>query len=197
MDIRHDFSEMHLVPAGETDPADIEARFGALEDEARERLRAEGIGEEDARLLRAVDMRYLGQWRSLEIAVEGEVGSLEDLVSRFHEEHERQHAYKREETPVEIYQLKVAAIGLTPKPELPKAEVEEHEPEPATHRDVVFGEEEAIRTAIHGRDDLRPGARIEGPAIVEQLDTTVVIPPGDAAEVDGYSNLLIHVGGAK
>ncbi len=197
VDIRHDFSEMHLVAAGETDPADIESRFTALEDEARELLRAEGIGEDEMRLLRAVDMRYLGQWRSLEIEVEGKVESLDDLVSRFHDEHERQHTYKREETPVEIYQLKVTAIGLTPKPELPREEVEEHEPEPLTHRDVVFGDEGATRTAIHDREDLRPGARIEGPAIVEQLDTTVVIPPGDAAEVDGYSNLLIHVGGAK
>jgi N-methylhydantoinase A len=197
VDIRHDFSEMHLVPAEETDPADIESRFTALEDAARERLRAEGIEEQEMRLLRAVDMRYLGQWRSLEIEVEGEIESLEDLVSRFHEEHERQHSYKREETPVEIYQLKVTAVGLTPKPELPKEEVEEHEPEPATHREVVFGDGGAVRTAIFHRDDLRPGARIEGPAIVEQLDTTVVVPPGDEAEVDGYSNLLIHVGGAK
>ncbi|WP_273846751.1 hydantoinase/oxoprolinase family protein [Rubrobacter calidifluminis] len=197
VDIRHDFSEMHLVPTGETDPREIEARFAALEDEARERLRAEGIEETEMRLLRSVDMRYLGQWRSLEIAVDGKVESLERLTEMFHEEHERQHTYKREDSPVEIYQLKVAAIGRIPKPELPYAEPREHEPEPNRHRKVVFGDGESVETAIYSRDSLSPGARIAGPAIVGQLDSTVVIPPGDTAEVDGYSNIIVRVGGAK
>ena len=197
VDIRHDFSEMHLVPAEETDPSEIESGFVALEDRARERLRAEGIAEEDVQLLRSLDMRYLGQWRSLEISVDGKVESLESLTARFHNEHERQHAYKREETPVEIYQLKVTAIGSMPKPQLPHEEIEEHEPEPKGHREAVFSDEEAVRTAVYARDDLRPGARIEGPAIIEQLDSTVVVPPEDEAEVDGYSNIIIHVGGER
>lgn len=197
VDIRHDFSEMHLVPAGETDPKDIESRFADLEDQARERLRAEGIEEDKMQLLRSVDMRYLGQWRSLEISVGGDVESLDGLISSFHAEHERQHTYKREESPVEIYQLKVAAVGAIPKPELPYEKGEPHQPEPHTHRDVVFGDEGAVRTGIFRRDALRPGARIHGPAIVEQLDSTVVIPPDDEADVDGYSNIIIHVGGAK
>jgi N-methylhydantoinase A len=197
VDIRHDFSEMHLVPVEETDPSEIESRFTALEDRARERLRAEGIAQEDVQLLRSLDMRYLGQWRSLEISVDGKVESLEDLTAWFHDEHERQHAYKREDTPVEIYQLKVAAIGTTPKPELPHEETEEYEPEPKEHREAVFGDEGAVRTAVYERDRLRPGARIEGPAIIEQLDSTVMVPPGDEAEVDGWSNIIIHVGGEK
>jgi N-methylhydantoinase A len=197
VDIRHDFSEMHLVPADETEPSEIESRFTALEDRARERLRAEGIAEEDVQLLRSLDMRYLGQWRSLEISVDGKVESLEDLTARFHDEHGRQHAYKREDTPVEIYQLKVTAIGSIPKPQLPQEGTEEHDPEPQGHREAVYGDEGAVRTAVYRRDDLRPGARIEGPAIIEQLDSTVVVPPEDKAEVDGWSNIIIRVGGEK
>lgn len=197
VDIRHDFSEMYLVPAGETDPQEIERRFVALEEGARERLGAEGIAREDMRLLRTVDMRYVGQWRSLEIPVDGEVDSLEGLLGRFHEEHERQHTYKREGSPVEIYQLRVAAIGETPKPDLPYAEPEEHEPDPDEHREVAFGEDEGVRAAVYRREGLRPGARISGPAIIDQLDSTVVVPPGDTAEVDGYSNVIIKVGGGE
>ncbi len=128
VDIRHDFSEMHLVPADETKPSDIEDRFEELEDRARQRLQAEGIEEENMRLQRTVDMRYVGQWRSLEISVEGKVDSLERLTEQFHEEHEKQHSYKREGSPVEIYQLKIAAVGETPKPDLPHEEPEEHAP---------------------------------------------------------------------
>jgi N-methylhydantoinase A len=197
VDVRHDFSEMRLAATDETEPPEIEARFEALEGEARERLRAEGIADEDVRLARSVDMRYLGQWRSLGIPVEGPIESLEALTARFHQEHERQHTYKREGQPVEIYQLRVAAIGNIPKPDLPYAEPEEHEPEPGNHREVVFGNGEVFRTAVYARDGLRPGAKIVGPAIVEQLDSTVVVPPGDDAEVDGWSNILVHVGGAK
>lgn len=197
VDIRHDFSEMHLVPAGETDPEEIERRFVALEERARERLGAEGIAEKDMRLLRTLAMRYVGQWRSLEISVEGAIASLESLLESFHEEHERQHAYKREASPVEIYQLKVAAIGETPRPDLPHKEPEEHEPDPDGHRKAFFGEDEAVETAVYRRDGLRPGAKIAGPAIVDQLDSTVVVPPGDTAEVDGYSNVIIKVGGGE
>jgi N-methylhydantoinase A len=197
VDIRHDFSEMHLVPAGETEPSEIESRFSTLEERARDRLRAEGIADEDLQLRRSLDMRYLGQWRSLEISVSGEIESLDDLTARFHDEHERQHAYKREETPVEIYQLKVTAIGTIPKPELPHEGTEEYNPEPNEHRQAVFGDQGRVRTDVYRRDDLRPGASIEGPAIIEQLDSTVVVPPGDEAEVDGFSNLIIRVGGQK
>jgi N-methylhydantoinase A len=195
VDIRHDFSEMHLVPAGETDPKEIKSRFADLEERARERLCAEGIDEKDTRLARSLDMRYLGQWRSLEIPVEGEVGSLDELTARFHEEHERHHTYKREDSPVEIYQLKVVAIGTIAKPELPYEEAIEHKPEPGEHRQAIFGDGKAVQTAIYRRDDLRAGSRIEGPAIVEQLDSTVVVPPGDEVEVDGYSNIIIRIGG--
>lgn len=197
VDIRHDFSEMHLVPAEDVTPAGVEERFAALEEGARERLRAEGIAEDEMSLSRSVDMRYAGQWRSLEIPVDGEVESIEDLAARFHAEHERQHAYKRDGVPVEIYQLKVVAIGSIPKPDLPYAEPRQNAPEPREHREVVFGDGGAVRTAIYRREDLSPGSEIEGPAVVEQLDTTIVLSPEDRALVDGYSNMIIHVGGAE
>lgn len=197
VDIRHDFSEMHLVPAEETKPSEIEERFEELEERARQRLYAEGLAEEGMRLRRAVDMRYVGQWRSLEIPVDGKVESLERLTERFHEEHGRQHSYKREGSPVEIYQLKVTAIGETPKPELPYEEPGEHASEPRGHREVTFGESESVQTAIYRREDLKPGTKIEGPAIIDQLDSTAVVPPEDTAEVDGYSNIIIRVRGAQ
>ena len=197
VDIRHDFSEMHLVPAQEADPSEIESVFAALEDRARERLHAEGIDDEDVQLLRSLDMRYGGQWRELEISVDGKVESLDDLITQFHEEHEKQHAFKREEQPVEIYQLRVTAVGNIPKPELPYEEGEEHEPEPQAHREAVFGDQGATRTAVYHRDNLRPGAKIPGPAVIEQLDSTVVVPPDDEAFLDGYSNIVIRIGGGS
>jgi N-methylhydantoinase A len=195
VDIRHDFSQMYLTPAEQADPSEIESSFAELEDRAREHLHEEGVDDEDVQLLRSIDMRYAGQWRELEISVDGKVESLEDLTAQFHEEHERQHAFKREEDPVEIYQLRLTAVGRISKPDLPYEEGEEHEPEPEEHREAVFGDEGAVQTAIYRRENLRPGTKIPGPAVIEQLDSTVVVPPGDLAEVDGYSNVIISIGG--
>ncbi|WP_200900363.1 hydantoinase/oxoprolinase family protein [Rubrobacter aplysinae] len=197
VDIRHDFSEMYLTPADSAEPANIENAFQELEHQARERLETEGIAPNDMRLGRSLDMRYLGQWRSLEVPIEGEVQSLEELLGWFHREHERQHAYKREDSPVEIYQLRVAAIGTIPKPELPYEKPESYEPRAGEHRDVMFGEAELLSAAIHDRASLAAGARIPGPAIINQLDSTVVVFPGDEAEVDGWFNIIIHVGGKQ
>ena len=75
-------------------------------------------------LQRFVDMRYLGQWRSMSIAVAGPITSLDDAIATFHDEHGREHNYKRPDAPVEIYRLGVTAVGLTPKAELARYEVD-------------------------------------------------------------------------
>ena len=74
-------------------------------------LDAEGIPEDTVRLTREIDMRYVGQWRALPIEVDAPLGSLDAVVEAFHAEHEREHSYRREDSPVEVYQLNVRAIG--------------------------------------------------------------------------------------
>jgi N-methylhydantoinase A len=139
-------------------------------------------------------MRYLGQWRSLTIAVDTPLRSLQDAVERFHDEHEREYTYRRDGAPVEIYQLQLQAIGVTPKPELARQDPEDHEPEPYATRAAVFDDgAEPVATALYRRDALRAGARIPGPAVIEQLDSTVVVPPGVTAEVDEWLMIRMHI----
>ena len=76
--------------------------FHKLEDEARERMREEGVPDEHVTLQRTIAMRYLGQWRSLAVPIEPGA-SLDDAVAAFHDEHEREFTYRRDEAPVEIY----------------------------------------------------------------------------------------------
>ena len=122
VDIRHDISVMYLGRADTLDPADVEAKFQELESEGRERLDHESVPEDRMSLQRSVDMRYLGQWRSMSIPVAGPITSLDDAIATFHDEHGREHNYKRPDAPVEIYRLGVTAIGLTPKAELARYE---------------------------------------------------------------------------
>src|SRR5690606_19827126 len=115
--------------------------FARLESEATERLRHEGVADADMVLQRSVSMRYAGQWRSLSIPISSEPGGLADAIEHFHEEHEREYSFRRDDTPVELYQLALRAIGATPKPEFPRYEVVDQDPpEPVGTRRTYFDE---------------------------------------------------------
>ncbi len=191
VDVRHDLSTMFLGSVDSIDAAELEGEFGRLEAEARERLEAEDVPAEQMSIQRLVDMRYLGQWRSLTIPVSSPT-DLDEATRRFHGEHEREYNYRRDGSPVEIYRLSVRAIGVTPKPELRRFEPSRASASPRTARRVRFDETDApVETPIYARADLAAGARIDGPAIVEQLDATTVVPPAWRAEVDEWLNLRL------
>ncbi|MDE0392867.1 MAG: hydantoinase/oxoprolinase family protein, partial [Rhodospirillales bacterium] len=105
VDVRHDLSQTYLAPAVEADPADIEARFGEMEAEAKSRLVKEGVAEADMVLQRTIDMMYLGQWRSLQVPVASPFTSVPDAVAAFHADHDREYAFRRDDTPVELFRL--------------------------------------------------------------------------------------------
>ena len=84
-------------------------------------------------------------------------------MARFHDEHEREHAYRREDTPVELYQLNLRAVGETRKAQLPRHELDGGRPEPRGSRDVRFkGADGALETPVFLRDELSAGAGSTG-----------------------------------
>ncbi len=194
VDIQHDLSSMFLGRVDEVDPADVEAEFKNLEHEAYQRLLAEGVAPDDMQLLRHIDMRYVGQWRSMSISTSGRLTDLVPIVERFHAEHAREHNFSRAGVKVEVYRLTVTAIGKVPKPDLPKHELTPSTPAPVTTRQVWFQDNpNPVETPVFDRSKLTAGTVIEGPAIIEQLDSTTPVPPGAVAEVDAWHNLRISV----
>lgn len=194
VDIRHDLSAMFTGLASETDPAVIEAKYATLEKEASARLRHEGVSDENAVLQREISMRYAGQWRSLTVQIGSGRGALDAAIETFHQQHEREFAFRQDNQPVEIYQLLLSAIGKTPKPAFIPATVMNPDPgTPASMREVYFGETGWITTPVYDRDLLPAGATFDGPAIVDQLDSTTVVPPRTTAEIDGWGNIRIHL----
>lgn len=191
VDIRHDLSAMLLGSASEVDPAEIEEGFVQLEAQGRELLRAEGVSESEMILERSIDMRYLGQWRSLTVAIGSPVTSLESAVAQFHAEHERVHNYRRDAAPVEIYRLNLRAIGAVEKAELPSYPLDGGRPPAERERRTVLFEQvdEPIDTPVFDRSELAAGTEFEGPAIIEQLDSTTVVPPEATARVDEWLNI--------
>ena len=196
LDVRHDLFRTYLTPADTASSAALEAEFGALEEEARARLAVEGIAGEGVQLRRLMDMRYVGQWRSLTVPVSTPLeANLDASLERFHAEHEREYAFSDREQAVEIYGLRVIGLGLVDKPAFPKLESGADLAQARTgERAVYFEEAGGFRdTAIYERARLPAGARFQGPAIVEQMDSTTVIPPDWGAEVDEYGNIVLRL----
>lgn len=202
VDIKHDLAVMYQKSLDAADPAEMDRMYAGMEAEAEQHLLHEGVNKDQIVLERTAAMRYLGQWRSLTVTVGSGPEALTDAVARFHREHEREYSFSEEDAPVEIYQLGVRAIGVTPKPTLASLDVVSSEPPaPASVRDVWFenadGGVSAVQTPVYNRDELTPGMHAHGPAVIDQIDSTTLVPPGDTWEIDRNWNILIHVGEAS
>ncbi|WP_190813164.1 hydantoinase/oxoprolinase family protein [Saccharopolyspora pogona] len=194
VDIRHDLSAMFDAVGDEADVEEFENAFAGLEAEASARLRHEGVSAEDGVLQRTVSMRYLGQWRSLTVKCGSGPDALREAIELFHEQHEREYSFRRDETPVQIYQLGLTAIGVTPKPVVAPHEVTTGAaPTAQQNRKVYFEGPGWVDTPVHDRAALPAGCRLTGPAVIEQLDSTTVVPPDARVEIDEWLNIRIHL----
>lgn len=194
VDVQHDFSDSFMADASSVAPHEMEEAFQRMEGQAIERLTHEGVAEKDMALQRSVEMMYQGQWRALSVSAPAKVESVASLVEAFHSEHEREFNFRRDDAPVSVFRIAIKAVGIVPKADLPKHAVDAHKPEPAGRREVWF-DGKAHDAALYQRDDLKAGAEFSGPAIVEQFDSTTVVPPGMTASVDAFMNILIATKG--
>lgn len=193
VNIQHDFAESYIKEAADVDVAELEAEFARLEKTAIEHLAHEGVAEDQMVLERTIDMMYQGQWRSLAIPAPRPVCDLNQLVEIFHKEHLREYNYKRDDAPVSLFRLNLKAIGLVNQAELPIHEPTGVIPEPIYRRSVWFSDVGEVDTPVYNRPDLPVDFVLQGPAVIEQLDSTVVVPPQSQAEIDRYLNIIIRL----
>jgi N-methylhydantoinase A len=201
VDYRHDLLRSVLKRDTDVDSSQLQSLFDELEREAAALLEGEGVPPESRKLERVLDMRYYGQSPYLQIPVPEstlEVDAVSRLVAAFNQAHLREAGYvmPREITEVEIVNARVIALGLTETPELaPEGGAGTAGDAYAGSRPVFFHDAgKFVDTAAYDRNQLRPTAIVEGPAIIEQLDSTTLIPPGWTAEVDRYLNLVLSRG---
>ncbi|MEJ2429488.1 MAG: hydantoinase/oxoprolinase family protein [Deltaproteobacteria bacterium] len=163
--------------------------FQNLEKRGFKDLSKEGIGKENVRLERYLDMRYEGQ--SYEIIVPFDV----NYIDGFHTLHEKTYGYRNEDKIVEIVNIRLRARGIPDKPRFQRAKkVKGHPPQKAFlgEREVVF-DQRVRKTQILHRENLLSGNRIPGPAILVEYSSTIVIPPFAEAHVDEYGNVIMEI----
>ncbi|BAU26655.1 N-methylhydantoinase A [Aneurinibacillus soli] len=194
VDVRHDISKTYVVNIQDASLTELEKEFTRMETEAAQLLEEEGVELANTQLIRYLDMRYMGQWRSISVVASRPIHSLEQALEQFHLEHEREFAFSDREQGVEIYGLRVAAIGTVPKPDLPMEEPKGSLAGAIRGTREVYFEESGgfVEATVYYRPLIPVGSVFHGPAIIEQLDSTTVVPPGFRAEVDAYKNLLLH-----
>ncbi|KAB2330151.1 hydantoinase/oxoprolinase family protein [Cytobacillus depressus] len=193
VDVRHDISKTFVKNFSHVTMKELDLEFSKMEKEAVELLEEEGVAEENSTLMSFLDMRYSGQWRSLAIPINLKAHTLDDALEAFHQEHEREFAFSDRMQSVEIYGLRVTALGTVPKPEFPKYGPSGRLDDALKEvRDVYF-DNKFVHTKVFDREKIPVFSEIQGPAIVDQLDATTVIPPDFTAFVDEYRNLILTI----
>ena len=123
---------------------------------------------------------------------------LHDLVTRFYSQHEQEYGYFAEGEPTQLVTFRVEALGAVTKAEIKSHPLDGVDASQALveKRPVFLGDWDGtfVECPVYERSRLRPGNRVAGPAIVEQMDTTTVILPGQKAVVDRYLNIIVDIG---
>ena len=200
-DIKHELSATVMSHLHDLDGRELSDRFRALEVQGRALLELEGVGPDQIAFSREAEMRYVGQGHELLVSVPDVASDQEltmSLTNAFHPEHERVYGFCVSEEPVELVNVRVTAIGRIPSPHLRELGRKDDDPISAQKgvRSVYFAEASGrANCAIYERSALGVGSIIDGPAIVEEPDSTSVIHPGFGAVVDKYGNLVVRVKG--
>jgi N-methylhydantoinase A/oxoprolinase/acetone carboxylase beta subunit len=195
-DMVHDFRGTVVAVLGALDHDALELRFKEMETQAREQLVRDGFADGDTRVTRYLECRYAGQGYEIRYdAPEGTVDAdwVEAARQGFHRVHEREYAHAFEESEVELVNVGVEGVGRIPEIEPPQLGIANGTPAaPTGRRDVWFEDAGAMVAAdVYARSQLLAGHEITGPAVIEQEDSTVLVPPNLTGRVDRAGNIVI------
>jgi N-methylhydantoinase A len=187
-DVVYDFSQTRINVLEETDYDSLVADFEQLEQEGRETLEDEGFEEAERRFERSVEMRYLGQEHTVEVAAD-DVSSLEELGEQFEARHADRYGHTMDD-PAEAVHVRVRAVGTTEKPELQSTDTVT-DTSRTTTRAYCFAEEAFVDFEVIDRASLAPDDTVAGPAIVREPTTTIVFHSDQSATVDEFGHIVI------
>ena len=189
-DLRGDFVRTLFAELTASVLSQLKAAAAAMVQEGRNWLAAQGhAGPADLRF--SADMRYVGQSYEIEVPLQPawlEAGDPAAIAREFHQTHQRIYDFDDPDGRIEIVNLGLSARGAGPALSFP--EVAETDAVALSERELMIhtdGDRKPV--GLYRRADLPPGSRFAGPAVVAQEDTTVAIPAGATARIDGHLNL--------
>jgi N-methylhydantoinase A len=201
-DLKHDYVRSYHTPfsAEGLDADRFQAALRSMADEANATLDGEGIAPEARRFDYSLDLRYLGQYHEVRVDVpasELDGPDIDAIAGRLHRAHNRLYGYDLESdgTAIELVNLRLSATGITEKPPIARESRVEAAADCARKgaRPVFLPHENEFgEVPVYDGDKLRHGHRIEGPAIVEQVNTTVLLPGGYGLGCDELGSFVME-----
>jgi N-methylhydantoinase A len=200
-DLKHDFVRTYSTCLSDMDREKFETLFFEMAEEANELLRSERIPEDAIRHIFSVDLRYVKQYHEVSVPItrkEIEEGNIEGIASRFHPEHNRLYGYSLEEqgTAIELINLRLMSVGKTVKPRFSEEAFAGTDPSHAfkKNRKVYLPLDEAFaEVPVYDGYKLRCGNRVEGPAVIEQVNTTTFVTPEYNVWCDRYGSYTVYL----
>ena len=195
-DLKHDYVQTFVRELADTTGGEIADAFAMVEKSAIETLSEEGAKPEQILLRRFLDMRYRGQEYTLPVPITEDLRSITDFAairSRFDQLHQEHYGHSAPKEPVMMVNLRLSALGKT-ESRLPLAAAQSDGERGERGRRPVIFESKAIDTPTYLRSALKPGDRLDGPAVIEEIGATILVYPGDKMQVNEFGHLVIEVG---
>jgi N-methylhydantoinase A len=193
-EVRFDVSRTYVRRLDALDPAGLDAMYAEMTAQAMEVVRDSAVSGA-VTVTRSVDARYVGQGYELTVPVPGgtlDAAALARVRAAFDEVYAARYGYAQPDEPVEVVTWKLSAIGGASRIALAKAATTPLAGAVKGRRRAYFPETGGwIDCPIYDRYHLAAGLQIAGPAIVEERESTSVLPPGTVATVDEYANLVV------
>ena len=196
-DLRRDFLQTRVTRLGDADAGLIDRSYRAIEEEGMSQCAAEGMDTRAVRIRRFADMRYRGQEHTVKVEFPAgavDAASLQAVIANFHNRHEQEYTF-RLDNEVELVNYHVVLISDVEKQPLARKAVSGQHVEDCRKgtRNVDFDEHGVHLADIYDMTMLEPGMTLSGPAIVEELVTTLVVTPGRIVSMDEFGNLHINL----
>jgi N-methylhydantoinase A len=189
--LRFDFVRARYGRFDDVNAGELDAVFRELEDRATTELEASGAPEIEH--LREIDLRYTGQSWDVRVPVSGGVPDKVEIRIGFEREYERLFGHIQPDGIIEMTALRVVGTGVLPavSPEIASPSTESPLP---MERRSAFLDGGLADVDVYRGADLKPGHRLDGPALIDEETTTVLVGPEDKLEVDMANNFMIHLG---
>ena len=194
VDLKHDFTRHYTTPGEHLDIKHVKDLYKEMEAEGLAVLTKEGIGEEDQVFVRTMNVQYFGQFRGIEVEwPSGPITeeSIAQGLKNFHKEHKLRYGHSDEDYPYLFSSWGLSAIGKIPPVVVTAVDKDGTDSSDAvkTKRQAYF-EKGFVETTIYDGNKLNKGNVINGPCIIEEQMTNIVVPPGFTVKVDDYANYV-------
>jgi N-methylhydantoinase A len=199
-DLKHDYVRTFARELSNVDVSELQPLYREMADSARQTLATERVPEDRIELEYSADLHYVGQFNEVEVPAGTDLtaAGLDKMVDAFHDRHDTLYGYSMPGAPVELINLRVSARGITEKPHFERSEPGGEDPshaQRATRRAFFDGEFREV--PVYDGLKLINGNVVEGPAIVDQPTTTIVVPSGFDLRCDEFNNYLMHPKGEQ